>query len=148
MVGRLLGYLAICGPRAQTIGELADALLASRSAITGAVTSLEHIGVVQRSRTAGERMDRIAIDLTSARGLGFDVTEYLEQSALAHEGLELLAGEPAERRAVLVEWAALADWIVDRLPQWEQDWKAHRESLIEAGRLPDTSRSSAKEEQA
>ena len=44
MVGRLLGYLAICDPREQSIGELADALLASRSAIAGAVTTLEHLG--------------------------------------------------------------------------------------------------------
>ena len=33
MVGRLLGYLMVCWPREQSIGELAEALLASRSAI-------------------------------------------------------------------------------------------------------------------
>ena len=59
MVGRLLGYLAVCDPREQSIGELAEALLASRSAITGAVKALETIGVVRRSRAAGERMDRV-----------------------------------------------------------------------------------------
>ena len=42
MVGRLLGYLAICDPREQSIAELADALLASRSAIAGAVNALGH----------------------------------------------------------------------------------------------------------
>ena len=36
MVGRLLGYLPVCDPPEQSIGELADALLASRSAIAGA----------------------------------------------------------------------------------------------------------------
>jgi hypothetical protein len=40
MVGRLIGYLAVCDPPDQSIGELADALLASRSAITNAVKSL------------------------------------------------------------------------------------------------------------
>ena len=44
MVGRLLGYLAICDPREQSIGELAEALLASRSAIAGAVNTLETLG--------------------------------------------------------------------------------------------------------
>ena len=38
--GRLLGYLAVCDPPEQTIGELAEALLASRSAIAGAVKVL------------------------------------------------------------------------------------------------------------
>src|SRR5215831_6358199 len=52
MVGRLLGYLAICDPREQSIGELAEALLASRSAIANAVNSLETLGLIRRSRAA------------------------------------------------------------------------------------------------
>jgi biotin operon repressor len=79
VVGRLLGYLAICDPREQSIAELAEALLASRSAIAGAVKSLEQLGLVRRSRAAGERMDRVGIDLTSRRALGFDPTEYQER---------------------------------------------------------------------
>jgi DNA-binding MarR family transcriptional regulator len=137
MVGRLLGYLAICDPREQTIAELADALLASRSAITGAITTLEHLDLIRRSRAAGERMDRIWIDMTTARSMGFDVTEYQEQGDLAREGLALLADEPPERRAVLLEWAAFADFLVEKLPLLEKDWKAHRESLRAAGELPD-----------
>ncbi len=137
MVGRLLGYLAICDPREQTIAELAEALLASRSAITGAITTLEHLDLIRRSRAAGERMDRIWIDMSTARSMGFDVTEYQEQGDLAREGLALLADEPPERRAVLLEWAAFADFLVERLPQLEKDWKAHRESLRAAGELPD-----------
>ena len=41
MVGRLHGYLAVCDPPEQSIGELAEALLASRSAVAGAVKVLE-----------------------------------------------------------------------------------------------------------
>ena len=101
VVGRLLGYLAICDPREQSIADLAEALLASRSAIAGAVKTLEQLGLVRRSRAAGERMDRVGIDLTSRRALGFDPTEYQEQAALAREGLAFLADAPPERRAVL-----------------------------------------------
>jgi hypothetical protein len=35
-----LGYLAVCEPAAQTISDLSEALLASRSAITQAVVLL------------------------------------------------------------------------------------------------------------
>src|SRR5258706_15340973 len=133
MVGRLLGYLAICDPREQSIAELAEALLASRSAIAGAVKTVDTLGLIRRSRAAGDRMDRIWIDMTSARSTGFDVTEYQEQGDLAREGLALLADEPPERRAVLLEWAAFADFLVARLPELEKDWKAHRESLRAAG---------------
>ncbi len=137
MVGRLLGYLAVCDPREQSVAELAEALLASRSAITGAVKALENIGVVDRTRAAGERMDRVAIDLSSARGMGFDISEYHEQRELAREGLEeVLPDAPAERRAVLLEWAAFADFLIERLPVLEQEWKLRREQLRAAGDLP------------
>ena len=78
MVGRLIGYLSVCDPPDPTIAELAEALLASRSAITGAVKSLETIQVVRRSRVAGERMDRVRIDLSTPQSLGMDVSEYEE----------------------------------------------------------------------
>jgi hypothetical protein len=137
MVGRLLGYLAVCDPREQSIAELADALLASRSAIAGAVSSLETLGLIRRSRSAGERMDRVRIDMSSPRATGFDISEYLEQGELAEEGLRLLADAPPERRAVLLEWAAFADFLVDRLPALEQEWKQRREELRMAGDIPD-----------
>jgi len=139
MVGRLLGYLTICDPREQSIAELAEALLASRSAIAGAVTALDNLGLIRRFRAAGERMDRVRIDMTGPRSMGFDVTEYQEQADLAREGLALLADAPVERRAVLLEWAAFADFLVERLPILEKEWKSHREALRAAGELPDPS---------
>jgi DNA-binding MarR family transcriptional regulator len=137
MVGRLVGYLMVCWPREQTISELAEALLASRSAIAGAINTVESLGLVRRSRAAGERMDRVCIDRTSRRAWGFDVSEYREQGELAREGLEVLADAAPERRAVLLEYAAFADFLVERLPVLEQEWNAHREALHVAGDLPD-----------
>jgi DNA-binding MarR family transcriptional regulator len=136
MVGRLLGYLAVCEPREQSIAELAEALLASRSAIAGAVSALENLGYIRRSRAAGERMDRVRIDLTGPRAMGFDISEYQEQANLAREGLEMLAGASPGRQAALLEWAAFADFLVERLPALEQEWKARREALRAAGDLP------------
>lgn len=137
MVGRLVGYLTICDPPQQTIADLADALLASRSAISGAVNTLEQMGLVRRSRAAGERMDRVAIDLMSSQAFGFDPAEYQEQAALAREGLTVLADAPLQRRALLLQWVAFADWISSRMPEWEKDWTTHRDKLRKAGQLPD-----------
>jgi MarR family len=136
MVGRLLGYLTVCDPREQTISELADALLASRSAIAGAVNTLETLRLVRRSRAAGERVDRVRIDMSGPNAMGFDPSEFQEQGELAREGLALLADAPPERRAVLLEWAAFADFLVERIPVWEKEWKQHREALRAAGDLP------------
>jgi hypothetical protein len=82
-------------------------------------------------------MDRVCIDVSSPRAMGFDITEYEEQRELAREGLRLLADALPERRAVLLEWVAFADFLVDRLPVLEQEWKQRREALRAAGELPD-----------
>jgi hypothetical protein len=137
MVGRLIGYLGVCEPREQSITELADALLASRSAIAGAVNTLESLGLIRRSRAAGERMDRVCIDLSLPRAMGFDLSEYQEQGELAREGLRLLGDAPPERQANLLEWAAFADFLVERIPVLEREWNERRERLRAAGELPE-----------
>ncbi len=138
MVGRLLGYLAVCDPREQSIGELAEALLASRSAIANAVNTLETLRLIQRSRAAGERMDRVRIDMSSPQATGFDVSEYLDQGELAREGLGVLEGATPERRAILLEWAAFADFLAERLPALELEWKERRAQLQATGELPES----------
>jgi hypothetical protein len=136
MVGRLLGYLAVCDPPEQSIGELADALLASRSAITGAVKTLETMQAISRTRAAGERMDRVRIDLSSPQSMGLDITEYEEVGELAREGLEVVRDAPAARRAVLVEMSAFADFLLEQIPRMQQEWEARRAALVAAGELP------------
>jgi hypothetical protein len=137
MVGRLLGYLAVCDPPEQSIGELAEALLASRSAIAGAVKALESTHVVRRVRAAGERMDRVRIDLSSPRSMGMDITEYEEMSELAREGLDVVRDAPAERRAVMVEMAAYADFVLERIPVLQREWNERRAELVASGELSD-----------
>ena len=139
MVGRLLGYLAVCDPSEQRIGDLADALLASRSAIAGAVKVLETMRMIQRSRAAGERMDRVRIDLSSPQAMGMDITEYEETCDLAREGLELLSDAPVERRAALVEMSALADLVLEEMRTIQQRWKERRAALVASGDLPEPS---------
>ena len=134
MVGRLLGYLAVCDPREQSIGELADALLASRSAIAGAVNTLENLG---SSGDHGPRASGWTGCASTCRRPGVRVRPRRYQRArLAREGLRVLEGAPPERRAILLEWAAFADFLVERLPAWEQEWKERREALQASGQLP------------
>jgi hypothetical protein len=137
MVGRLLGYLSVCDPPEQSIGELAEALLASRSAIAGAVNVAETLHVVRRTRVAGERMDRVRIDMSSPQALGMDVSEYEELAELAREGLDVLRDAPAERRAVLLETSAFAEFLLEQIPRFQQEWEARREALVASGDLPE-----------
>jgi len=83
-------------------------------------------------------MDRISIQLTLSHGV-FDVSQYKAIANLAREGLRLLADTPPARRAILLEYAAFADFLAARLPVLEQEWLAQREALRAAGELPDES---------
>lgn len=139
MVGRVLGYLLVCEPPAQSIADLSEALLASRSAITGALDVLERLHTIQRSRAAGERMDRVRLDFSSAQARGFDITEYQELGDLAREGLEVLKDAPAGRKAAVLEMAAFADFLVEQTARMEREWEAHRDALRARGELPDWS---------
>lgn len=137
MVGRLLGYLAVCDPPDPTIGELAEALLASRSAIAGAVKSLETLHLVRRSRVAGERMDRVSIDMSTPQSMGMDVSEYEELLELTREGLDVLRDAPTGRRAVLLETSAFAKFLLEQIPRFQQEWEARRQALVASGDLPE-----------
>jgi DNA-binding transcriptional regulator GbsR (MarR family) len=136
MVGRVLGYLLVCEPPEQSIAELSEALLASRSAITGALDVLERLHALQRSRAAGERMDRVRLDFSSAEARGFDITEYQELGDLAREGLEVLKDASDERKADALEMAAFADFLVEQTRRMQAKWQTHRDALRARGELP------------
>ncbi|MBE1537985.1 GbsR/MarR family transcriptional regulator [Actinomadura algeriensis] len=136
MAGRLLGYLFVCDPPQQTIDELAEALLASRSAITGAVKLLEGYRMARRTRPAGERVDRVSLDPASRQPQNFDSAVHEEHAALFREGAALLADAPPERRAPLEEMIALADFLSERLPALLEEWHAHRDELRASGKPP------------
>ena len=128
MAGRLLGYLFICDPPRQTIADLAEALLASRSAITGAVKMLEASHLVQRSRAAGDRVDHICVSSLDLESRGFDAAVYAEQAALAREGLALLKDASPARRAILEDVASLADFLTRRMPAVLEEWRTQRDA--------------------
>lgn len=137
MAGRLLGYLMICDPPQQTIDELGEALMASRSAITGAVKLLEGYGFAMRTRRAGERVDRVSPRPDALEPRNFDSSLFKEQAALFREGLALLADAPPARRAPLEELVALADFLGERLPQVLAEWRERRAAMRASGKLAD-----------
>jgi hypothetical protein len=136
VAGRLLGYLLICEPSQQTIDALGDALMASRSAIAGAVKMLEGLGYVARTRRAGERVDRVSLRPEALEPRNFGPL-FKEQAALFREGLELLPDQPSAQRAALQELLALAQFFGERLPQLTAEWQEHRAALRAAGQLTD-----------
>lgn len=126
VAGRLLGYLAICDPAAQSINELAETLLVSRSAIVQAVTMLETRGLARRARSRGDRVDKITavIDVSTFED-DLDVSGYAGQAELLRQGSALLDAKDARRQS-LKEIADFYDFISARLSQLKTEWQEHQ----------------------
>lgn len=124
VMGRVIGYLSVCEPMEQSINDIADALLTSRSAVNNALKMLETQKLIQRTRPAGTRADLISLNPVSMEN-GFDPAEYQELAELAREGLELLKDAPPERREALEATASLGDFLAERLPQLYEEWNKH-----------------------
>ena len=129
VAGRVLGYLLICQPPEQTVAGLSEALLASRSAITGAVALLARYHVVRRTRSAGQRMDHITLDPRALDPTGFAAATYQEQATLAREALAMLEDGPSGRRSMIEEGAAFYDFLAERMPALLTEWHARRGQL-------------------
>ena len=57
MAGRMWGYLLICDPAEQTAGDIAEALQASRGAISGTARMLATAGMIRRTKRGGDRRE-------------------------------------------------------------------------------------------
>lgn len=127
VAGRLLGYLAVCTPPKQSIADLSEALLASRSAISQAVKMLEGHDALIRGRAAGQRTDYVGIAPSALQvQRDFQGSTYAQMAALAREGLTLLKDADPERRAALEEMADLGDFLAERLPELLTEWQERR----------------------
>lgn len=134
--GRLLGWLVICDPPAQTAIELATGLGVSRSAIGAAVSLLERWNYIQRFHMPGQRAELIRLHpMVTERSLE-DPQEYLDQAAIARRGLDMLGDASMVKRARLLEMEAFAEFLAQRTPELAAEWRAHREVLRAAGQLP------------
>lgn len=125
VTGRVIGYLSVCEPMEQSINDIADALLSSRSAINNALTMLETQKLITRKRPAGTRADVVSLSVMDQVNTGFDPTEYYEMAALAREGLELLEGASSERRQGLEATVSLGEFFAERLPQLYDEYQEY-----------------------
>jgi DNA-binding transcriptional regulator GbsR (MarR family) len=129
--GRVLGWLLTCEPNYQSAEELATVLHASRGSISTATTSLVRGGWLERQTLRGDRRTYYRI----RPGAWTSVFEQQIQTAkkmrqLAQRGLELLDGEPAERRRRLQEMYNLTAFFERESPALLAQWhRQHRQDL-------------------
>lgn len=132
VTGRLVGYLAVCEPMEQSINDIAAALLTSRSAINGALKTLEGMGLIQRTRPAGTRADLVSLNPRDWRDTGFQASEYTQMAALAREGLELLKDASPERREPLEMMVSMNEFLAARIPKLYDEWMEYHQKTHSA----------------
>ncbi len=129
MAGRIIGWLLVCDPPHQTMGDLVDALQASKSSISTSVRQLEQYALIQRFTRPGERRDyyRLAPDIWvwSFRARMHLVTEMRE---LAEHGLTLLDGEAPERRRRLELMRDVNGYLEREFPKLLDGWDREKQA--------------------
>ena len=128
MAGRILGWLFISDPPYQSIGELAEALMASRGSISTMTRLLIQYNMIERFSLPGVRHDYFRIQpegwhhLARQRG---DQIKVMRQ--LCERALELIKGEAQGNREWLEEMRDMYAFFEREFPtlleRWEQKCK-------------------------
>ena len=118
MAGRMWGWLLICEPAEQTAAEIAEALHASRGAISGTARLLATSGLIRRSTRRGDRREYFSAPpegldslLSSAAGI------YQQMRAIASRGLESVADRSVESKARLQEFHDVMAFVEREVPR-------------------------------
>lgn len=127
VTGRVIGYLAVCQPMEQSINDIAESLFTSRSAINGAIKTLENMKLIRRTRPAGTRTDLISLNPLDWKNTGFDPSEYTQMAALGREGLELLENASPERREPLKMMVSMNEFLAERIPKLYDEWMTYHQ---------------------
>jgi len=140
MAGRMLAWLLICDPAEQTAAELADALRASRGAISTAARSLETAGFVRRSRRRGERREHFSMPPGAIRALvGGAGAIYHRLRVIAAHGIGVVADLPPPKRERIEEFHDFIAYVERMVPalmeQYLRDRDRARASLDDEAAL-------------
>ena len=118
MAGRMWGWLLICDPPEQTAADLADALHASRGAISGTARLLQTAGFIRRTTRRGDRREYFSAPPQVFQALvnGAGQT-YRRFRQIMEEGLEAVADRPPSSRQRVTEIYDFARFIEAEMPR-------------------------------
>lgn len=117
MAGRILGVLLICNPPAQSIGEIAEKLKASKSSVSIMARMLVENGLVERAASPLPRRDYYQF---KPGGWVVYMRQWLELMSELHSiterGLELIQDMPPEFKVRLQEAHDIFSLLEENLP--------------------------------
>ena len=117
MAGRMWGWLLICEPEEQTAAQVAEALQASRGAISGTARLLGNAGLVRRSTRRGDRKEYFSAPPEALDSmLGSAASIYRQMRSIAERGLVATADRPIQARARLQEFRDVMAFVEVEVP--------------------------------
>ena len=118
MAGRMWGWLLICEPAEQTAAEIAEALHASRGAISGTARLLANAGLVRRSTKPGDRREYFSAPAEALDSMLMSAASlYRQMRRIAERGLAAIEGRPAESKARLEEFRDVMGFVEVEVPR-------------------------------
>ncbi len=130
MAGRIFGWLLISESPLISIGELVEALQASKSSVSTMLRLLMQIKLVELVSRPGERRDYYRIHPDAWVN---SLQDRLEQAhafrQLAEQGLAILAGASRERCRRLEEMRSLYALLEREIPGLMELWEEERKML-------------------
>ena len=123
MAGRIFGWLLISNSPQVTMGDLGEALKASKSSMSTMLRLLIQIGLVEMVSLPGERRDyyRICSDAW-VNALNDRLNQARAFRQLADQGLDLLSASSLERRERLEEMQSMYAFLEREFPLLTQRW--------------------------
>jgi DNA-binding transcriptional regulator GbsR (MarR family) len=124
MEGRVVGWLLICDPPQQSMGDLVEALDASKSSISVALRTLTTLYLIQKVSLPGERRDyyKTSSDMWN-RSFQARMHQLTELRELAEHGIELLADEAPEQRRRLELMRDHNAFMEQEFPKLLEQWE-------------------------
>ena len=117
MAGRMWGWLLICEPPEQTASELAEALGASRGAISGTARLLASAGMIRRGTRRGDRREYFSAPPEALETFLSNAGRiYQHFREIADRGLASIADRPPGSRARLQEMHDVLAFVEREVP--------------------------------
>jgi len=131
MGGRIIGWLLISESPQATMGELTEALQASKSSISSVTRLLMQVNLIEVVSLPGVRRDyfRIRKDAwtNSLRDRFVQATIFRQ---LADEGIVLLKDVPPEQKWRLLEMRLMYAFLEREIPRLIEHWETERQAFI------------------
>ena len=118
MAGRMWGWLLICEPTEQTAAEIAEALHASRGAISGTARLLANAGLVRHTTRPGDRREYFSAPAEALDSMLMSAASlYRQMRQIAERGLAAIEDRPAESKARLEEFRDVMGFVEVEVPR-------------------------------